>query len=157
MPPTSSALNSAALDADWNPADCNCLALRQAARHVTQFYDQHMAKVGLRSTQYSILSRLNRRGPMSINTLAAEMVMDRTTLGRNILPLEREGLVEIRPDENDRRSKAVLLSKAGTARWQQANKRWKAAQQEFESGFGGLRSAQMRDMLRGVVATELAA
>jgi len=73
---------------EWtNPAGCNCLALRQAARHVSQFYDQFLAGCGLRGTQYSILARLQRRGPMSINALAAALVMDRTTLGRNILPL----------------------------------------------------------------------
>ncbi|HEY2244891.1 MAG TPA: MarR family winged helix-turn-helix transcriptional regulator [Xanthobacteraceae bacterium] len=59
--------------AEWtNPAGCNCLALRQAARHVTQFYDQFLAASGLRATQYSILARLQRRGPMSINALAAD-------------------------------------------------------------------------------------
>ena len=57
------------------------------ARHVTQFYDQFLAPSGLRTTQYSILARLQRKGPMTINALAAELVMDRTTLGRNILPL----------------------------------------------------------------------
>ncbi len=65
-----------------NPAGCNCLALRQASRHVTQFYDQFLAPSGLRTTQYSILARLQRKGPMTINALAAELVMDRTTLGR---------------------------------------------------------------------------
>ncbi|MGA9947175.1 MAG: MarR family winged helix-turn-helix transcriptional regulator, partial [Xanthobacteraceae bacterium] len=72
------------------PAGCNCLALRQAARHVTQIYDQVLAPSGLRATQYSILARLQRKGPMTNNALAAELVMDRTTLGRNILPLERD-------------------------------------------------------------------
>jgi len=92
--------------AEWtNPAGCNCLALRQAARHVTQFYDQFLAASGLRATQYSILARLQRRGPMSINALAAELVMDRTTLGRNILPLQRDGLISIRPGRIDRRSR----------------------------------------------------
>src|SRR5215831_5478505 len=66
---------------EWtNPAACNCLALRQAARHVSQFYDQFLAPHGLRTTQYSILARLQRRGTMPINALAAELVMDRTTL-----------------------------------------------------------------------------
>src|SRR6266704_2253431 len=74
---------------------CNCLALRQAARHVTQFYDQFLAPTGLRTTQFSILARLRRMGPMTINALAADLVMDRTTLGRNILPLERDGLVAV--------------------------------------------------------------
>jgi len=143
--------------AGWNPADCNCLALRQAARHVTQYYDQHMAKVGLRSTQYSILQRLNRLGPMSINALAGAMVLDRTTLGRNIQPLEREGLIEAKTDDADRRSKALHLTRAGKAKLAQAVKCWEAAQRGFEASYGGERSAQMRDMMRGVVEAELAA
>src|SRR5215475_6234476 len=91
-------------DSVHKPEDCNCLAVRQAARHVTQFYDQFLAPAGLRTTQYSILAKLRRKGPMTINVLAAEMVMDRTTLGRNILPLEREGLIAIKPGQTDRRS-----------------------------------------------------
>ena len=79
------------------PEECTCLAVRQAARHITQFYDQHLAPAGLRTTQFSILAKLKRLGPMTINTLADEMVMDRTTLGRNILPLERDGLISIAP------------------------------------------------------------
>ena len=90
-----------------NPAGCNCLALRQAARQVSQFYDQFLAADGLRGTQYSILARLHRRGPMGINALAAELVMDRTTLGRNILPLERDGLIAIAPARVEDRKSAV--------------------------------------------------
>lgn len=141
----------------WNPANCNCLALRQAARHLTQYYDQHMAAVGLRSTQYSILSRLNRIGPMSINALAAAMVLDRTTLGRNMLPLEREGLIAIEPDAQDRRSKALHLTRAGKAKLKAAMKCWEAAQRGFEASYGDARSAQMREMMRAVVAAELPA
>src|SRR6266516_6222586 len=100
--------------AEWtNPAGCNCLALRQAARHVSQFYDQFLAGCGLRGTQYSILARLQRRGPMSINALAAALVMDRTTLGRNILPLQRDGLVAIVASPADRRRRELCLSDVG--------------------------------------------
>jgi DNA-binding MarR family transcriptional regulator len=76
-----------------SPEECNCFAVRAAARHVTQFYDQVLAPAGLRVTQFSILSNLKRLGPLTINALARETVMDRTTLGRNILPLERDGLI----------------------------------------------------------------
>src|SRR5215471_20164899 len=62
--------------------DCNCFAVRSAARHVSQFYDQFLVPIGLRTTQFSILAKLKRRGPLTINALADEMVMDRTTLGR---------------------------------------------------------------------------
>jgi DNA-binding MarR family transcriptional regulator len=96
--------------------DCNCYAVRAAARHVSQFYDQVLAPTGLRTTQFSMLAKLKRRGPLSINALAAEMVMDRTTLGRNILPLQRDGLVKIEPDAADRRAKALRLTKAGEKR-----------------------------------------
>ena len=82
-------------DALSGPEDCNCLAVRQATRHITQFYDQFLAASGLRTTQFSILAKLRRLGPMTINALAADMVMDRTTLGRNILPLERDGLIAV--------------------------------------------------------------
>jgi DNA-binding MarR family transcriptional regulator len=76
------------------PEDCNCLAVRQAARHITRFYDQLLAPSGLRTSQFSMLAKLRRLGPMTINALAAKMVMDRTTLGRNILPLERVRCVQ---------------------------------------------------------------
>ena len=77
------------------PEDCNCFMARSAARHVTQLYDQFLAPVGLHVTQFSILAKLKRLGPMTINGMAKEMVMDRTTLGRNVLPLERDGLIKI--------------------------------------------------------------
>ena len=96
---------------------CNCLALRQAARHITQFYDQFLAPSGLRTTQFSILAKLRRLGPMTINALAAEMVMDRTTLGRNILPLERDGLIAVEQGSRDRRSKELRVTEAGEARF----------------------------------------
>ena len=70
--------------------ECNCLALRAAARHVTQFYDQVLAASGLRTTQFSILAKLKRKGPQTINALAGDLVMDRTTLGRNVLPSETD-------------------------------------------------------------------
>ena len=77
------------------PEDCNCFAVRSAARHVTQLYDQLLAPVGLRVTQFSILAKLERKGPLTINVLADDLVMDRTTLGRNIRPLERDGLISV--------------------------------------------------------------
>src|SRR5881409_4178091 len=89
--------------------DCTCLAVRQAARHVTQFYDQCLAPSGLRTTQFSILAKLKRLGPMTINALARELVMDRTTLGRTMLPLERDGLITIKDGTLDRRSKELHL------------------------------------------------
>lgn len=140
-----------------NPSACNCLALRQAARHVTQFYDQSLASNGLRATQYSILARLERKGPITINALAAELVMDRTTLGRNILPLQRDGLIAVEPDESDRRSKDLRLTAAGVARCRSARRAWQAAQVQFETAFGRKRARVLRLLLEDVTARELPA
>ncbi len=140
-----------------NPAGCNCLALRQAARHVTQLYDQFLAPSGLRATQYSILARLQRKGPMTINALAAELVMDRTTLGRNILPLERDGLIAVGPGKSDRRSKELRLTGAGDARFRTALKRWQEAQAQFEAVFGAGRAETLRALLQQVATGEVPA
>ena len=138
------------------PLPCNCLALRQAARHVTQFYDQYLASTGLRTTQFSILAKLYRLGPMTINALARELVMDRTTLGRTMLPLERDGLIAIKAGTLDRRNRELAVTKAGTERLQRAAKLWVEAQKEFEERFGARRAADMRGLLGKVVSCELA-
>src|SRR3982750_3232759 len=111
--------------------ECNCLALRQAARHVTQFYDQYLASTGLRSTQLSILAKLQGLGPMTINTLARELVMDRTTLGRTMLPLGRDGLLAIKDGILDRRSKHLAVTKPGPGALLRAAKLWAEAQKQF--------------------------
>ena len=135
--------------------ECNCLTLRQAARHVTQFYDQCLAPAGLRTTQLSILAKLKRLGPLTINTLAGELVMDRTTLGRTMLPLERDGLITIKDGTLDRRSKELHLTKAGAERLRVAGKLWREAQAQFEASFGGARAAKLRDELSALVTSEL--
>lgn len=137
--------------------DCNCLAIRQAARHVTQFYDQLFAPVGLRATQYAILSRLRRDGPMTINALAAALVMDRTTLGRNILPLQRDGLIEVVASDADRRRRELRLTELGATKQREGARRWAVAQERFDTVFGGDRAAALRGLLREVVASDFAA
>jgi len=144
-----------AMRVHWGPEDCNCLAARQAARHITQFYDHFLAPSGLRTTQFSILAKLRRLGSMTINALAAEMVMDRTTLGRNILPLERDGLIAIEQGSRDRRSKELRVTAAGEARFQAGMKGWVQAQRQFEKAFGTKRTTDMRSLLQAVAATDL--
>jgi DNA-binding MarR family transcriptional regulator len=142
-------------DTRLRPELCNCLALRQAARHVTQFYDQFLATAGLRTTQFSILAKLRRLGPRTISTLAADLVMDRTTLGRNLQPLEREGLVAVVKGRADRRSREIRLTDAGAERLRTAVDGWLEAQAGFEAAFGEERSAELRALLHAVSASEL--
>ena len=132
---------------------CNCFAIRAAARHVTQAYDQFLAPTGLRTTQFAVLARLKRKGPLTINALAEAMAIDRTTLGRNILPLQRDGLIRIKPSASDGRAKELHLTNAGERRFQAARKRWVAAQAQFETAFGANRTADLRRLLRAVTAS----
>jgi DNA-binding MarR family transcriptional regulator len=138
-------------EAGLSPADvCHCFAVRQAARWISQLYDQHLAGVGLRSTQYAILSHLERSGPASIAQLAEAMVMDRTTMTRNVTPLERDGLVAIVQADADRRRKEVRLTAPGRARLAEARPLWRRAQAAFERHYGAAEAGAMRAMLRAV-------
>ena len=138
------------------PEDCNCFVVRSAARHVTQLYDKFLAPVGLHVTQFSILAKLKRLGPTTINALAKEMVMDRTTLGRNVLPLERDGLIKIEASATDGRAKELHLTKAGEKRLLAGREAWTQAQARFDDRFGAKRAADFRAMLRAVVASDFA-
>src|ERR1700745_4277945 len=128
--------------------ECNCFAMRAAARHLSQSYDRFLAPSGLRTTQFSILARLKRKGPLTINALAEDMAMDRTTLGRNILPLERDRLIKVQPSATDGRAKELNLTKAGEQRLQAGRKGWAAAQARFENAYGARRAAELRGLLR---------
>jgi len=130
---------------------CNCLALRQAARHVSQLYDQHLAEVGLRTTQYSILSKLSRLGAMPIGKLAATMVMERTALSRAIGPLERDGMIKVGPGPN-RRTRSVKLTPTGETRLKAAAAHWRRAQKEFEIAVGAADAADLRTVLQHVIS-----
>jgi DNA-binding MarR family transcriptional regulator len=132
--------------------DCNCFVVRAAARHVSQLYDQFLAPTGLRTSQFSILAKLKQKGPVTINALAEDMVMDRTTVGRNILPLERDGLIRIETAAADRRAKELHLTRAGAKRLEAARKGWSAAQARFETALGAERAAELRQLLKAVVA-----
>lgn len=122
---------------------------------MTQFYDQRLSPSGLRTTQFSILVMLKGLGPMTINALARHLVMDRTTLGRTMLPLERDGLISIEDGTRDRRSKELALTKAGVARVRRAARLWVKAQAEFEQKLGAGRAAELRSLLNEVVACDL--
>ena len=132
------------------PAICNCLALRQAARHVSALYDRHLAAEGITTAQYSILAKLKRLGPQSIGALAAMMVMDRTTTTRAVRPLARDGLVTISPGK-DERTRMVSITPAGDKRAKAGAARWREAQREFEAGYGAQAAEQLRRELAEVV------
>src|ERR1700760_678085 len=96
--------------------DDDCFAIRQAARYVSQIYDRHLANVGLTITQFSLLGRLKRTGPMTMKQMAEVMRMQRTTLVRTIQPLRRDGLVTSKATGADARALLISLTAEGEQR-----------------------------------------
>ena len=139
---------------DIEPEICNCAALRQAARRVTKLYDDALVPVGLGVNQYSILARLSRVGPSRIQDLAQLLVMDRSTLGHLLRPLKQRGLVSLDVSEQDRRSRAVALTRAGKALVAKARPLWARAQRRFEGKFGKEAAFDLRTVLKQVATTD---
>lgn len=135
---------------------CSCAGLRKATRHLTQHYDRHLAPAGLNIGQYSLLANLARHGPIAPGAFAALLAMDRTTMGRNLQPLEREGLVAIAIDPADRRGRLVSLTGEGQARLEAARPLWTAAQTAVEERFGAAQAAALRSLLATLIVTDLA-
>lgn len=135
---------------------CNCLSLRQAARHVSQLYDRCLAPHGVTLNQYSILAQLSVLNAATVNEVAQHLVMDRTTLTRNLKPLQQLGLVKQEPNPADGRSQCVSLTPAGQQILTAAQPAWSAAQAQFEAAFGADRASFLRQELKAVVHNPLA-
>ena len=115
-------------DADYMAcADCFCLASRQAARKITRLFDGYMQKSGIRITQFTILSQLMLRGDMQIGKLADILGMERTTLTRNLTPLEQHKWISIRAGD-DPRSRMIGITAQGKATVRRGFPYWSQAQ-----------------------------
>lgn len=110
---------------------CACTTLRRVTRAVTAAYDAALAPSGLRITQFSVLRTLAGLGPLPVTRLAAEAALDRSTMGRNLDPLERRGLVRIEVGEADQRERVAHLTAAGVAAIEAALPYWREAQQRI--------------------------
>ncbi|MBB5422503.1 DNA-binding MarR family transcriptional regulator [Paraburkholderia sp. JPY158] len=135
--------------------DDDCFAIRQAARHVSQIYDRHLSNVGLTITQFSLLGRLKRTGPMTMKQIAEAMRMQRTTLVRTIQPLRRDGLVSSEVLGADARTLLISLTTEGEQRLAASRAHWYAAQAEFEHRFGEERAAALRNELFAITKDSL--
>jgi DNA-binding MarR family transcriptional regulator len=110
------------------PDGCTNFKLRQLARRVSQHYDQEVAKAGLKTSQYSLLSHVLRLGPLRPGDLAAAMTMDASTLTRNLKPLLAAGWLELSAG-SDGRSRSVSITPAGRDKRAEAQRHWKVAQE----------------------------
>ena len=111
---------------------CLCLHVQRAARALARRFDEALRPVGLTQGQFSLLTSLNRPDPPTMGDVAALLALDRTTLTANLKPLECRGLVKVKVDPNDKRSRRLTLTPAGKARLAAAAPIWKRAHAQTE-------------------------
>jgi DNA-binding MarR family transcriptional regulator len=129
---------------DWGQIDtasiiecreCTCFNLRKATRVVTQMFDNAMRPIGLRATQFTLLALVLAHGPVTVTKLADEMVADRTTLSRNLDPMEKSGLLKVEQGD-DKRTRIVVITELGRRKVTEAYPLWKKTQEEIKETLG---------------------
>ncbi|HEU0060363.1 MAG TPA: MarR family winged helix-turn-helix transcriptional regulator [Hyphomicrobiaceae bacterium] len=129
-------MRSRGTPAEPQSVGCTCLRLRKASRRVSQIYDRALEPCGLTVTQYGLLGHIAALDGIGIGALAAKMVMDPTTLTRNLKPLLGQALVVLAPDPADRRARRLKLTDDGRRRLARAKPAWKSAQLYLEQVLG---------------------
>jgi DNA-binding MarR family transcriptional regulator len=129
---------------------CVCINLRRLARLTTAMYDEALSSSGIKLTQYSLLCAVERAQPVAITALAEELDLDRTTLARNLAPLQRDALIQLQAAATDRRITEVRLTRAGRGAIARARPQWERAQAQVTEKIGSERAAMLR-----ALATEL--
>ena len=131
--------------------DCLCLQIRKAARLVTQAYDQWLQPSGLRSTQFNLLVAIARAGAAPLTRIADVLDLDRTTLARNLKPLESQGLVVVEPGE-DKRMRLLKVTERGQQVLQEALPYWRKAQERMLNRLGNSYVETLRADLQALAA-----
>ena len=126
-------------------SDCVCVNLRRAARAMTALYDEALSASGIKVTQFSLLRSVQRNEPVSVSALSGDLDLDRTTLARNLDPLQRDGLIALAPG-SDRRVTEVRLTSRGRKAVAKALPLWEQAQQEIGRRLAPGRLAQLREI-----------
>lgn len=132
------------------PQGCTNLKLRQLMRRVSQRYDAAMGAVGLKTTQYSLLSYVSKLGPLRPGDLAAQIKMEPSTLTRNLKPLITAGWVTLEPG-TDARSRLVCITPAGLAKRAEAKIHWRQAQESLNQLLGLERVAALHTLVDEVM------
>jgi DNA-binding MarR family transcriptional regulator len=138
------------------PSRCHCTALRKASRRISQLYDTALAPSGLKTTQRAILAQIARFEPTTVGSLAEALVMDAGALAHTLKPLERDRLVAIDVDPDDRRNRLIALTSLGRARLSESDMHWENAQRAFETALGRVESDALREAMRSLVSGEFA-
>ncbi|MEO7390976.1 MAG: MarR family winged helix-turn-helix transcriptional regulator [Ramlibacter sp.] len=134
------------MDIAVKPRGCTNLKLRQLMRRVAQHYDLEVGKTGLKGTQYSLLSYVVKLGPIRPGDLARELKIGPSTLTRNLRPLIDAGLLALGPGA-DGRSRLVSVTDAGREKRQEAQRRWRVAQENLNQTLGLRRVVQLHALI----------
>jgi DNA-binding MarR family transcriptional regulator len=129
---------------------CLCLHAQRAARILARRFDDALRPLGLTNSQFSLLVSLNRPEPPGLTAVALVLGADRTTVTAAIKPLQRRGLVEIRPDPNDRRGRRIALTQDGLALISAAYPIWEQTHREVEAELVDSRPEQLRADLKAI-------
>ncbi|MES2878995.1 MAG: MarR family winged helix-turn-helix transcriptional regulator [Pseudomonadota bacterium] len=125
---------------------CTNLKLRQLTRRITQHYDTELARSGLKTTQYSLLSHVLKLGPIRPGDLAQAMKMEASTLTRNLKPLLAAGWVALGEGVNGR-SRLITITEAGREKRTDARQHWKAAQNSLNEVLGMSRLLTLHSLI----------
>ena len=134
------------MDTVVKPQGCTNLKLRQLMRRVAQHYDAEVGKTGLKGTQYSLLSYAVKLGPIRPGDLAREMKIGASTLTRNLRPLIDAGWLRLDPGA-DGRSRLVSATDAGCEKRQEAQRRWRVAQEGINRILGAQRVVELHALI----------
>jgi DNA-binding MarR family transcriptional regulator len=115
---------------------CLCLHVQRAARALARRFDEAFRPLGLTNGQFSLLMSLNRPEPPPMGPVANLLAIDRTTLTAALKPLERRGLVRVEKDENDLRSRILILTPKGMELLARAVPIWQSTHAEIEAQLG---------------------
>ncbi|HEY7991566.1 MAG TPA: MarR family transcriptional regulator [Stellaceae bacterium] len=121
---------------------CICANLRRTTRAVARHYQQHFRGTGLVGTQFSMLVALARGGPMPIGRMAEKLGVERTTLSRNLQPLEKKGWIRF-SDSDDARTRMVEITNKGRETARAALPAWRKAQSSVAPKLKALRLAEL--------------
>ena len=131
---------------------CACGNMRRATRAITQYYDSCLKPSGLRATQLSLMLGISLNESPTIGELAELMVMDQTTVTRNVESLQKTGFIEVVSEESDARKKRLTVTTKGLEKLSEAMPLWELAQTRMENGLGNERLRELLKILSEVTA-----
>ena len=129
---------------------CVCANLRKKTRVVTQLYDKVLEPTNLKVTQYSMLANIANHQAVSVSQLGDILLLDQTTITRNVNLLKKNGYVDVTRDTQDGRTKIISLTSTGIEKLNEATPLWMAIQEKVIQDIGLEKYIDFYDTLRKI-------